>query len=139
MKKGRKVNLTQDEITAWAEQLSGSTVTKIAERRGISRATAYNWIENAKNQIGTIDVEEMRGCLFSLFPDAINAIKHCLTVNKDGQIALRLLNGLAVLTDKREIEYNDKSATPAELKQRITNLVAGQDQGTDEADERVAS
>lgn len=139
MKKKRKTDLTADEIKVWAEQLSGQTVKEIADRHDVTTRTVYNWLENAKQQIGTIDVDEVRQCFFSLIPDAFDAIKHCLTINKDGQIALRLLSGLTILTDKREVEHSDKQSAPGELRRRIEQLVTSQDQGTDQADRRTAS
>ena len=122
---GQKVDLTADEITVWAENLSGMPVKDIAEKHGKPISTIYDWINRAKETVGTHDVEEMRACLYSLFPDAVDAIKHCLTRDKDGQIALRMLSGLTVLTDKREIEHSDKhhDKPDNELKQEIVDIL----------------
>jgi hypothetical protein len=72
----------------------------------------------------------MRSCLYALYPDAIKALKYSLSVEKDGQIAIRLLNGLAILMDKQQIDYTDRTATPGQLRERITKLI---DQRTKEA------
>jgi len=106
MIKKPKTELTQDEITAWAEQMSGKTVKEIANRHDVTTRTVYNWLESAKKQLGTIDLEEVKGCFLDLIPDAFDTIKHCLTINKDGQVALRLLTGLSVLSDKKDGDSN---------------------------------
>lgn len=138
MKKGRRVDLTEKQITAWAESLAGVPVSDIADKHGVSRKTIWEWIKDVKEQVGSVDIDEMRGCLFSLFPDAVSAIKHCLTFNRDGQIALRLLSGLAVLSDKQQIEYTDKANQQAssEIKREIIDIVADQAQKQTEAAEQ---
>jgi hypothetical protein len=136
----KKVNLTADEITAWAESLGGFTQKEIAEKHNVTERTVANWIAKARSQVGDVEIDDMRTCLYSLFPDALSAIRHCLTINKDGQVALRLLAGLTVLMDKREVEHSDKSGnkTTEELRRGIIETITKSGEESDGDGQRIA-
>jgi transposase-like protein len=122
-----QITITVDAITVWAEKLSGLSVKRIAERHGVTTRSIYNWLNEAKRLIEqTPDLETMRRGLFTLYPEAVHAIKETLKNGKDkGQIGLRLLQGLAVLTEKKEIDLNDtRQLTSEQLRREALEIIA---------------
>lgn len=118
------IDLTADEITVWTERVAGWPVTKIAERHEMPESTVYDWLKRAETAIPqVINIEELREALYTLFPEAVEAIRYTLRIKKDGNLGLKLLTGLAILVDKQQIDYTDKTATPGQLRQRITEFI----------------
>jgi len=128
-KTNKKVDLTQDQITAWAENVAGKKPTEIGKERGVTDRTVRNWISKAKEELQPpVDVEEMRGRLFNLSNKAHKAIEDGLDFGepKDrANVALRLMAGLAVLTDKKLIEHSDQHEEKPtdDLKQEIVDIL----------------
>lgn len=141
--KGEPVELSADEITAWAEAITGMPVKEIAERHNIALRTAYEWIERAKERIQhPPDIEAMRQGLYSLFPDALDALKHSLKVQKDGQIAIRLLQGISALVDRKEIDVHDTRQLTSEqlrdeLRRELGPVISGEAEKTERDNPRT--
>ena len=80
-----RVELTADEITVWTERVAGWPVTKIAERHEMPESTIYDWLKRAEQAIPqVIDIEALREALYTLFPEAVEAIRYTLKIKKDG-------------------------------------------------------
>lgn len=123
--KKERVEITADALTVWAEQLSGMSLRQIAERHGVTDRTVSNWLAEIKNVIETPpDIEAMRQGLYALYPDALSALRHALRTQKDGQIAIRLLQGLSALVDKKELDVHDsRQLTSDQLRQGIEEII----------------
>ena len=123
-KKSDNVKLNAEEIQAWAENIGGMKPPAIAEKHGVSLRTAYNWIDRAKERINPPNIDEIRGGLFEMTDAALAAIDSGLT-NCDPKdraaIALRLLSGLSVLSEKS----NEGSFTLVIQDERHKQLATG--------------
>ena len=141
MGRGRKkktVGLTRDEITAWVENLTGKSKVQIGKEMGVAPRTVRHWVQTAEQELQTPEnVEAIRNRLFLLAPMAHTAIEDGLTRGdaKDrAHIALRLMAGLMILSERKEIVTDERPKTPAELEGQIINLVGPPATGTDPTD-----
>ena len=82
--KKRTVELTPEEITAWAHSVSGASQANIAKTMNKGQTTVSRWIKKARKAIGEdVEIENFRTPLYGLYPLAVASLMHNLKENFD--------------------------------------------------------
>jgi hypothetical protein len=117
-KRGRKSDLTQEDILAWADNLAGIAPGVTAKKQGVStEAIRRRRIKCAAFIAEKFDINEYRLPLYSLYSLWLNSVIHNLKKN-DTTITMGFGKGMNLFVEKQEV------LLPADGNREDTELIA---------------
>lgn len=113
---GSKVQLTPEDILAWADGLSGIPGKESAAKQEVSKTTILARRTKVANFIGEkFDIDQYRMPMYGLYSLAVNSVAHNLRKN-DVTMTIAYMKGLNIFSDQIGLNINDVTrATNAEL------------------------
>lgn len=117
-----KKDLTQEDILAWADQISGVPATETARRQGCHENTVAARRKRVAEFIAEkFDINEYRMPLYALYPIWLRSVINNLKKD-DTQMTIAFGKGMNLFVDKFEGDLTT-NATPAELERIITEAL----------------
>lgn len=122
---GKKQDLTQEDVLAWADGIVGTPAQKTADKLGIHRNTVAIKRKKVADFVAKkFDINKYRLPLYGLYPLWLNSTIHNLKKN-DVTMTIAIGKGLSLLVDKQEIDAkgNLTGLSNDELAERIIDAL----------------